>query len=158
MLIAWLFVVSAIAYLDRVNISIAGQAIAQEFRLSNIQLGWVFSAFILGYALFQAPGGWLADRVGARLLLAVGVVWWAVFTSLITFLVPGGAGLFASLIALRFLGVGEAVVYPASNCIVSAWIPSGERGIANGIIFRGRWFRSRHHAAAGHLRSVAVLA
>ena len=133
--------VSAIAYLDRVNISIAGQAIAQEFKLSNVQLGWVFSAFILGYALFQTPGGWLADRIGARLLLAVGVVWWAVFTSLITFLVPGGGGLLGSLIALRFLlGVGEAVVYPASNCIVSAWIPSGERGIANGIIFAGVGF------------------
>ena len=133
--------VSAIAYLDRVNISIAGQAIAQEFKLTNVQLGWVFSAFILGYALFQTPGGWLADRVGARLLLALGVVWWAVFTSLITFLVPGGAGLLASLIALRFLlGVGEAVVYPASNTIVSAWIPSGERGIANGIIFAGVGF------------------
>ena len=133
--------VSAIAYLDRVNISIAGQAIAHEFKLTNVQLGWVFSAFILGYALFQTPGGWLADRIGARLLLALGVIWWAVFTSLITFLVPGGAGLLGSLIALRFLlGVGEAVVYPASNCIVSAWIPSGERGIANGIIFAGVGF------------------
>jgi ACS family glucarate transporter-like MFS transporter len=81
-----MFLVSAIAYLDRVNISIAGQAIAKEFHLDHVHLGWVFSAFVLGYALFQAPGGWLADRIGPRKILGAGVVWWGVFTALITFL------------------------------------------------------------------------
>ncbi|MGI9073075.1 MAG: hypothetical protein ACR2JB_17615 [Bryobacteraceae bacterium] len=52
LLIWWMFLVSAIAYLDRVNISIAGQAIAKEFHLDNVHLGWIFSAFVLGYALF----------------------------------------------------------------------------------------------------------
>ena len=61
-LIFWMFVISAISYLDRVNISIAGGSIAKEFGLDNIQLGWVFSAFVLGYALFQAPGGRLAAK------------------------------------------------------------------------------------------------
>jgi ACS family glucarate transporter-like MFS transporter len=140
-LVAWLFVISAIAYLDRVNISIAGQAIKSEFHLDNIQLGWVFSAFVLGYAFLQAPAGRLADQVGARRVLTVGVIWWAVFTSLITFLSPALSGLIVILIAIRFLlGVGEAVVYPASNCIVSSWIPSAERGRANGIIFAGVGF------------------
>ena len=55
-LIFWMFLISAIAYLDRVNISIAGQAIQQDFNLDDVQLGWVFSAFVLGYALFQVPG------------------------------------------------------------------------------------------------------
>ena len=63
-LIGWMFAISAIAYLDRVNISIAGHSIQREFRLDNVQLGWVFSAFVAGYALFQAPGGRLADRFG----------------------------------------------------------------------------------------------
>jgi sugar phosphate permease len=62
----WIFVVSAIAYLDRVNISIAGQFIQKDLNLDNTQLGWVFSAFVLGYALFQAPAGRLADRIGPR--------------------------------------------------------------------------------------------
>jgi len=58
-LIFWMFAISAIAYLDRVNISIAGSSIEREFHLEHLQLGWVFSAFVLGYALFQAPGdGW----------------------------------------------------------------------------------------------------
>lgn len=137
----WMFLVSAISYLDRVNISIAGQAIANEFHLSNLQLGSVFSAFVLGYGLFQAPAGWLADRLGPRLVLTAGVVWWAVFTVSITLLAPTQAYLLPILIGLRFaLGAGEAVVYPASNCIVAAWIPSAERGLANGIIFSGVGF------------------
>jgi ACS family glucarate transporter-like MFS transporter len=140
-LILWMFVVSAIAYLDRVNISIAGHAIAEEFHLNNIELGWVFSAFVLGYALFQAPGGRLADRLGPRIVLGLGVVWWGVFTCLITIFPVYFTGLVAIIIGIRFcLGMGEAVVYPASNCIVSAWIPSTERGIANGIIFTGVGF------------------
>lgn len=137
-LIGWLFVISGIGYLDRVNISIAGQAIAKEFHLSNIQLGWIFSAFVLGYALFQAPGGWIADRLGPRAVLTAGVVWWGLFTCSITVLPAGVGQIVLVLIAARFaLGMGEAVIYPASNCIVAAWIPSAERGIANGIIFAG---------------------
>jgi ACS family glucarate transporter-like MFS transporter len=138
-----MFVVSAIAYLDRVNISIAGPTIMQEFHLSDIELGWVFSAFVLGYAFFQAPGGWIADRIGPRNVLTIGVVWWGVFTTLITFLPSGMSGLIVALIAIRFLlGIGEAVVYPASNCVVAAWMPSTERGIANGFIFTGVGFGS----------------
>jgi ACS family glucarate transporter-like MFS transporter len=138
-----MFVVSAIAYLDRVNISIAGPTIMQEFHLSDIELGWIFSAFVLGYAFFQAPGGWIADRIGPRNVLTIGVVWWGVFTTLITFLPSGMSGLIFALVAIRFLlGIGEAVVYPASNCVVAAWMPSTERGIANGFIFTGVGFGS----------------
>jgi ACS family glucarate transporter-like MFS transporter len=141
LLVSLLFVISAVAYLDRVNISIAGQAIAREFHLSNIQLGWMFSAFVLGYALFQAPAGRIADRFGARLVLGVGVVWWAIFTCLITFISPSLIAVVSLLISVRFLlGVGEAVMYPASNCIISTWIPTAERGMANGLIFAGVGF------------------
>src|ERR1700759_2344576 len=66
LLILWMFVLSAIAYVDRVNISIAGQAIAKDFSLSNLQLGWVFSAFVLGYAFCQAPAGRLGHRLRPR--------------------------------------------------------------------------------------------
>src|SRR6476620_4678936 len=137
-LIFWMFVISAIAYLDRVNISIAGGFIEKEFGFDHVHLGWALSAFLLGYAFFQAPGGRLADRFGPRRILALGTVWWAVFTSL-TAAVPGKlAGALVLLMAVRFLlGVGEAVVYPSSNRLVASWIPSQERGIANGLIFAG---------------------
>jgi ACS family glucarate transporter-like MFS transporter len=133
-----MFVISAVAYLDRVNISIAGSSLEREFHLTHVQLGWVFSAFVLGYALFQAPGGRLADRFGPRRILAFGTLWWAVFTAL-TALVPSGIGAaLLALVAVRFLlGLGEGVIYPSCNRIVAFWIPSQERGLANGWIFAG---------------------
>src|SRR5207302_9133968 len=137
-LVFWMFVLSAVAYLDRVNLSIAGRFVAQEFGLSNVQLRTVFSSFILGYALFQAPGGRLADRFGPRWVLFVGVLWWSVFTALTGWLPSGFSGALAALLLVRFLlGVGEAVVYPASNRAIASWIPMSERGIANGILFAG---------------------
>ena len=66
-LIVWIFIISSVAYLDRVNISIASHYIVKEYHLSNIQLGYIFSAFVLGYALFQAPGGRVSDRYGAAM-------------------------------------------------------------------------------------------
>jgi ACS family glucarate transporter-like MFS transporter len=138
LLIFWMFTISAIAYLDRVNISIAGHFIQEDYHLSTVQLGWVFSAFLIGYAAFQAPGGRLADRFGPRKILALGTVWWGIFTAL-TALIPASlAGVVLVLIGVRFLlGLGEAVVYPASNRLVAKWIPSSERGVANGFIFAG---------------------
>jgi len=138
LLILWLFVLSAIAYLDRVNISVAGTLLAGEYGLSKIQLGWIFSAFLAGYALFQTPGGRLADKLGARRMLAMGVVWWGIFTAL-TAAVPArfGAALFVFMLVRFALGAGEAVIYPASNQFVARWIPSSERGLANGLIFSG---------------------
>ncbi len=138
LLIGWTFLISAIAYLDRVNISIAGRTIAKEFNLTDEQLGWVFTAFVLGYALFQAPAGRLADRFGPRWVLTAAVLWWAVFTTLVVAIPPSLSSSLLMLIAIRFsLGIGEAVVYPASNRLVAEWIPSRERGIANGLIFAG---------------------
>ena len=136
-LIAWLFVISAVAYLDRVNISIAGKMIAAEYGFTNQQLGWVFSSFVMGYALFQAPSGRIADRFGARRALALAAVWWAVFSAL-SALLPAFALVLPALILVRFaLGAGESIVYPAANRIVAQWIPVPERGLANGLIFMG---------------------
>ncbi len=137
-LIFWLFVLSAVAYLDRVNISIAGKLLAAEFHLSNVQLGSIFSAFLAGYALFQTPGGWLADKLGARRVLALAVVWWGIFSALIVVVPTRFHQALLAFMVLRFtLGAGEAVMYPASNQFVARWIPSSERGLANGLIFSG---------------------
>ena len=137
-LVCWLFILSAVSYLDRVNISVAGRSIAEEYGISNVQLGYVFSAMLIGYALFQTVGGRLADRFGPRRVLTAGVVWWGIFTGL-TAMVPATIrGALFWFVAIRFLlGAGEAVVYPASNQFVARWIPVQERGIANGWIFAG---------------------
>jgi ACS family glucarate transporter-like MFS transporter len=138
LLIVWLFLIAAITYMDRVNISITGRFIEQEFHLTHIQLGWVFSAFILGYALFQAPGGRLADRYGPARVVAIVVLWYALFTSLTAWTPATISFALMLLLAVRFLlGTGEACVFPSSNHLVATWIPSQERGLANGIIFAG---------------------
>jgi len=81
LLILCLFVLSAVAYLDRVNLSIASAKLTVEFGISNVRLGFVFSSFLLGYALFQTPAGWLADRFGPRRVLTAGVLWWGIFSA-----------------------------------------------------------------------------
>jgi ACS family glucarate transporter-like MFS transporter len=134
----WLFILSAVSYLDRVNISIAGPSIRSEFHLTQVQLGSVFLAFSLGYTLFQTLGGWLADRLGPRVVLTAGVLWWGVFTTLTAAVSAKIAFALLFFVTVRFLlGAGEAIIYPASNQFVSRWIPSQERGIANGLIFAG---------------------
>jgi len=138
LLVFWLFVLSAVSFLDRVNISIAGASIASDYNLSNVQLGFVFSAFLIGYALFQTPGGWLADKLGSRRVLAAGVLWWGVFTALTASLSSSLTHALLLFISIRFLlGAGEAIIYPASNQFITRWIPTHERGIANGWIFAG---------------------
>ena len=137
-LVFWLFLLSAIAFLDRTNVSIAGPHISSEYALGNVRLGWVISAFLVGYAAVQILAGWLAVRLGPRRALTLGVIWWGIFT-LGTSLVPTGMyGALWALIAIRFaLGVGEAIIYPASNQFVTRWIPIKERGTVNGVIFAG---------------------
>jgi ACS family glucarate transporter-like MFS transporter len=138
LLIGWLFVLSAVAFLDRVNLSIAGPRLAADYHLTDVQFGLLSTVFLLGYALFQTPAGWLSDRWGPRRVLAGGVIWWGIFTAL-TAAVPTGLRkpLLLLLLARFLLGAGEAVMYPCSNQFVARWIPTQERGLANGLIFAG---------------------
>jgi len=138
LLVFWIFVLSAVAFLDRVNISVAGSSLRAAYGLSTLELGWIFSSFLVGYALFQTVAGRLADRFGPRRVLAYGVTWWGVFTALTASVPSRVGGALTLFIAIRFLlGAGEAVVYPASNQFIARWIPARERGIANGWIFAG---------------------
>jgi ACS family glucarate transporter-like MFS transporter len=119
----------AVAYLDRVCISTAAPAIKTELGLSDVQMGTVFSAFTLAYALFEVPSGWLADRFGARLTLTRIVLWWSAMTA-----ATGAATGFASLVALRWLfGMGEAGVLPSLTRAFGRWLPQRERGRAFGL-------------------------
>jgi ACS family glucarate transporter-like MFS transporter len=137
-LVFWLFVLSAVSYLDRVNFSVASVPIADAYHLTDQQLGNIFSAMVAGYALFQTVGGHLADRLGPRRVLTAGVIWWGIFTALTAMVPARVAGALILFIAVRFLlGAGEAVIYPAANQFVTRWIPVRERGIANGWIFAG---------------------
>jgi MFS transporter, ACS family, glucarate transporter len=137
-LIVYLFLIIAMSYMDRVNVSIAGPTMQKEFGLTDIQLGYIFSALWCGYALFQVPGGRLADRFGPRRVLTLGMLWAGLFTALAGVVPSGSSIALLLLIAVRFLlGAGIAVTFPASNRLVASWIPATERGIASGIILGG---------------------
>jgi MFS transporter, ACS family, glucarate transporter len=131
--LALMFALTVITYIDRVCIAATRAAMSQELGLDRVQMGEVFSAFVLGYLLFEIPGGWLADRFGARALLTRIVLWWSVFTAL-----TGAAWSYASLLLVRFLfGCGEAGAFPGSTSALSHWFPRTERGKAQAVIILG---------------------
>lgn len=76
------FLLSVLLYIDRICISVAKDPISQDLGFTATQMGWVLSAFALGYALFQTPSGHLADRLGPRKVLTAVVTFWSVFTAL----------------------------------------------------------------------------
>ena len=134
--------VSMVTYLDRVNISIAARYIISENGLSNVQMGEIFSAFTLSYAIFQVPGGWLADRFGSRLVLTVAVLWWSAFTALTALtreIIPASLmSALAALLLVRFcLGAGEAAAWPTFNRTIANWIPIKDRALASSIPLAG---------------------
>ena len=134
----WLFVLSAISFLDRTNVSIAGPALMHQFGLGNQRLGWLASAFLIGYASFQVPAGVLAVRFGPRRVLAFGVCVWAACNVCMALLPAGFGQAVVLLVGVRCaLGIAEAVIYPSANQFVARWVPQKERGIVNGLIFAG---------------------
>jgi MFS transporter, ACS family, glucarate transporter len=137
-MILLVLIVAAVSFLDRTNISIAGVYLKSDLNLSDVQLGVVFSAFGLGYALSQPLAGWVADRFGVYRTMAIGISWWSVLTAVVAVIPMKVTIAFTILLSIRFiLGIGEALIFPASNRMVVNWLPSQERGLANGLIFAG---------------------
>ena len=120
-----------IQYIDRVCISQAAPLISRDLSLSDQQMGWVFSAFTLAYALFEIPAGYLGDRIGPRRVLLRIVLWWSFFT-----VATGWMRNMWSLIVTRFLfGAGEAGCFPNLTKAFNRWLPSRERARAQGIMW-----------------------
>jgi sugar phosphate permease len=118
-----------ITYLDRVNISTAAPLISKEFGFNNVTMGYIFSAFVWAYAIFQVPGGWLSDRFGARTVLGTIVAYWSIMTA-----ATGLAFSATSFYVIRFLfGVGEAGAFPGATRAMQLWYPRRERGFVQGI-------------------------
>ena len=141
-ILALLTMISIITYVDRVNISVAARQMMPALGLIPVKMGYVFSAFVLGYALFQIPGGWLGDRWGVRKVLAAAVLWWSFFTACtaVAGTLPSAVwlGVLGSLILIRFLiGVGEAAALPNFNRTVADWLPPQERGFGIGVSIGG---------------------
>jgi MFS family permease len=134
--LAWLCSLSALAYVDRICIMQVRESIELDLGLTPALTAYAFSAFSLAYALLEVPGGWLADRLGARKVLTRIVVCWSIFTAL-----TGSAWSLASLVAFRLLfGAGEAGAFPTIARATRNWFPFRERGLAQGLIWMSaRW-------------------
>jgi MFS transporter, ACS family, glucarate transporter len=126
----------------RLNLGIAGKSIQEEFHLSSQAMGWIFGAFAFGYALFQIPSGWAADRFGPRKTLTLAILCWATLTMAMN-LVPILAMRLSLNLAwtfgvVRFLtGLGEAASYPNANRMVAFWTTRTERGIGSSVLLGG---------------------
>ena len=132
-IVAWTMLLAVLLYLDRFCISMAELYIQQDLGLTDVQIGWMLSAFFWTYALAQVPSGWLTDRFGARVMLTLYVLAWSAFTGL-----TGAAAGFVILLALRFgFGIAQAGAYPTSAVILSHWAPITSRGLASSIVSLG---------------------
>jgi MFS family permease len=129
---------SLVLYLDRICIAESAGAIAGELGLTDVQRGWMFTAFTIGYLLFEVPSGSWGDRYGPKRVLCRIVIWWSLFTVLTGLVWKFSFGLFNGfmlLLAIRFLfGAGEAGAYPNIAKCSSHWFPLRERGMAQGVV------------------------
>ncbi len=141
-LIVLLSAFSLVGYVLRMNISVAAPFMMADLDLDKIQMGQVFSAFMVGYAIFQVPWGVSGDRLGPGRTLAAAAVLWAV-TTLLTGLAPGalvpaGVAALVALIVIRFLlGVGQAAVYPVASRAIAGALPSSGRAFAFSALIVG---------------------
>jgi ACS family glucarate transporter-like MFS transporter len=142
LIVALIFIIYVLMFIDRVNISIAAKYIMPEYGMTDVQMGWIFSAFVLGYAILQIPGGWLGDRFGPRRILAWAILWWSAFTAVTAvagdFFLASLFGVVGSFAVVRVLiGIGEAAAPPNGNRVIANWVAPQERGLALGIAISG---------------------
>lgn len=116
----------AINYIDRSVIGTTAPTLMKVFNFGPAEMGFLMSAFFISYTLFQIPAGWLADRVGQRLIMGVSVAWWSLST-----MMPPFCRNLTSLVGSRMLmGIGEAAAYPVVSGVVAKWFPDKERSRA----------------------------
>ncbi|EBO0293226.1 hypothetical protein DR965_08400 [Salmonella enterica] len=119
-----LFIVTAINYMDRANLAVAGSNIQNDFSLTPTQLGLLFSMFTWAYAASQIPVGYVLDRIGSRILYGGAIILWSIFTFMMGFashhLFATATASFAMLLACRALiGVAEAPSFPSNTKIIA---------------------------------------
>ncbi len=141
-IVGLIFLVYVLMFVDRINISIAAKHIIPEYGLTDLEFGSIFSAFVLGYALAQIPGGWLGDRFGPRRVMTWAIVWWSTFTAITALAGDLAAmlpfGVVASFAIVRALiGLGEAAAPPSGNRMIANWAAAQERGLATGVTLSG---------------------
>ncbi len=147
--LAFLFSLSVITFLDRLAIAVAGPRIQDELHIAPEKWGWVLGAFALAYGIFEIPSGASGDRLGQRRVLTRIVVWWSIFTA-----ATATATGYVQLVVTQFLfGAGEAGAYPNAAGVIAVWFPKTERARAQGTV----WAASRLGGALSPLLVIPLL-
>jgi len=135
-----LFGFACIAYLQSKSVTVAAAGMMPALGLSQMQIGWIESAFLFGYAAFQLPGGVIGQLLGGRRTFVL----ISLVAFLATVLVPlapyavSGAILFATFVALQLLlGAAQGPVFPVSSGIMETWFPSGQWASIQGLQVMG---------------------
>ncbi|EEF50543.1 ascorbate transporter, chloroplastic isoform X2 [Ricinus communis] len=134
------FMAFLLCNMDRVNMSIAILPMSQEFNWNSATVGLIQSSFFWGYLMTQIVGGIWADKIGGKLVLGFGVVWWSIATVLTP--IAARIGLPFLLMMRAFMGIGEGVAMPAMNNILSKWIPVSERSRSLALVYSGMYLGS----------------
>ncbi|MGB6536310.1 MAG: MFS transporter [Xanthobacteraceae bacterium] len=124
---ALLLALVTINYMDRSALGVVAQSVRTEFKLTPVEMGYLFSSFLWSYTLCVLPIGILLDRFAARNINSIGIVLWSLVMA-----ATAAVGSFAMLIVTRLImGAGEATSIPSCGRIVREWMPAQERGVAN---------------------------
>ncbi len=141
--LAVLFIITAVNYADRSSLSITGSSVRAELGFSAVQLGFIFSAFSWAYVVAQLPGGMLLDRFGARRVYAGSLALWTVVTaatSLVGLITTPVVVSLVIVFGLRLLlGVFESPAFPANARVATIWFPTAERGMATSVFNTGQY-------------------
>jgi ACS family hexuronate transporter-like MFS transporter len=132
--IVWtLFFSTVTNYISRQTFSLVVPIISAQYHLTNTDLGKIFAAFQVSYAVTWLLGGIFLDAVGTRIGLAVAVVFWSVVN-----IFTGFASTVFGFASFRFLlGIGEGFNWPGASKTVAEWFPSQERSLAVAIFDSG---------------------
>jgi MFS transporter, ACS family, D-galactonate transporter len=131
----FILVATIINYVDRTNLGIATPFLTKELGLDKAQMGQIFAAFGLTYAIALVPGGYIADLFGSRLTYAAALVSWSIATT-----AQGFANGFNLLFGTRVaIGVLESPAFPANARAVTMWFPMKERGFATSVYITGQY-------------------
>ncbi len=141
--LGFLAALSIITFIDRLAIAVTGPTIQKDLSISPEQWGWVLSAYVLAYAVFEIPSGAMGDKHGYRKELRRITIWWSFFTAL-----TAVCRNFWQLAGARFLfGLGAAGAYPNMTGVLYRWLPARERARGQGVI----WAASRFGGAMAPL-------
>ncbi len=123
---AFLFGFGFVAYFQQKSITVAAERMMPELQLSQQQIGWIMQAFVIGYTLFQLPGGLLGQKLGARAAFTL-ISLVAFLAMLGTALAPAlasGSALFMALIGAQLLlGLAQGGIFPISAGAFESWFP-----------------------------------